>query len=351
MKQNNAVIPMSINVIAAIMVATVLYIAQDIAAPMTLAVVTGVIVAPLLDGLCRLGVPVGIGATLILFMTLALIVISIVAFEPVFWRFVDAIPAIRQEIREIVFEFRDTLRNIGNVNQEVQEALGGGGDGGGGEDDSAPVPTVTDAVLAAPVFLGQFLVFAGTFYFFMVNRLDVYSFLSRRLSKVGETELIKRRFRVAEHLVSRYFIAITTVNLALGFAVTAVMTALGMPLPYVWGLGAALLNYVLYLGPAAMVVMLLLGGLINFEGPMVAAPVAAYLTMNMIEAQFVTPAFVGRHVSLNPLIVFVALIFGLWFWGPIGGIVAIPVLVIGVAMSDDNLALHSKIAARANSDG
>lgn len=52
----------------------------------------------------------------------------------------------------------------------------------------------------------------------------------------------------------------------------------------------------------------------------------------------------GRHVRLNPLLVFVALVFGIWFWGPIGGIVAIPVLVIGVAMTDDKLETQARTA-------
>ncbi|SIT10553.1 Predicted PurR-regulated permease PerM [Roseivivax lentus] len=341
MKQKTGAFQVSVIVIAAILVAGVLYYASDIAAPMTLAVVTGIIAAPVLDAFCRLGLPVGVAASVILLLTLGVIATAVVAFEPVFWRFVDAIPAIRWEIREIVFEFRETLRSIGNVNEEMKEALGGG-NGDGSSDEGASVPSVTDALFAAPAVLGQVLIFAGTLYFFMVNRLEVYSFLARRLSAVGETELIKRRFRVAERLVSRYFVAITIVNFSLGIAVTAIMTALGMPLPYVWGLGAALLNYVLYLGPAVMVVVLLLGGLVHFEGLMVAAPPVLFMLVNLIEAQFVTPAFVGRHVRLNPLLVFMALVIGLWFWGPIGGIVAIPVLVIAVAMSDDSLEAQTR---------
>lgn len=287
MKQKTGAFQAAVIVIAGILVAGVLHFAADIAAPMTLAVVTGIIAAPVLDFLCRVGVPVGVGASIILLATIAIIVTAVVAFEPIFWRFVDAIPTIRLEIREIIWNFRETLNSIGNVNEEMQEAFGGGS-GEGDSNEGASVPSLTDAMLAAPAIIAQALIFAGTFYFFLVNRLEVYSFLARRLSAVGETELIKRRFRVAEKLVSRYFLAITIVNFALGFAVTAIMTALGMPLPYVWGLAAALLNYVLYLGPAVMVVVLLLGGLVNFEGLMVAAPAACFMVCNMIEAQFVT---------------------------------------------------------------
>ncbi|MHA7876876.1 AI-2E family transporter [Roseivivax sp.] len=344
MRQRKDGMATALVIVASILVAGVLYVSQDIAAPMTLAIITGIIFAPVMEAFDRMGLPKGLGAALILLFTLGALATAVVSLEPVFWRFVDAVPAIRREIEEIVFLFRDTLQSLGNVNEEVKEALGGGpgGASGGGEEEEAAVPSLTDALFAAPAVFTQFLIFAGTFYFFLVNRLSVYSFLAGRLSAAGEGETIKTRFRVAEYLVSRYFIAITIVNFGLGFATTAVMTALGMPLPYVWGFAVAIMNYVLYLGPALMVVLLLVAGLVNFEGIMVAAPAAAFLTLNMIEAQFVTPAFVGRHVKLNPLVVFLSLVFGLWFWGPIGGIVAIPVLVCGLAMADD------KIIARYN---
>jgi predicted PurR-regulated permease PerM len=32
-------------------------------------------------------------------------------------------------------------------------------------------------------------------------------------------------------------------------------------------------------------------------------------------------------MELNPLLVFLALILGIWLWGPLGGIVAIPVVL------------------------
>ena len=65
---------------------------------------------------------------------------------------------------------------------------------------------------------------------------------------------------------------------------------------------------------------------------MVVVPPAIFLGLNIVESQVVTPSFVGKHTSINPLLVFVSLLFWLWFWGPVGGIIAIPVLLIIVTM-------------------
>ena len=41
---------------------------------------------------------------------------------------------------------------------------------------------------------------------------------------------------------------------------------------------------------------------------------------------------VGRTTTLNPFVVFLTLTFWLWIWGPIGGFIAIPALLIVLAI-------------------
>ena len=301
--------------------------------------ITGVILSPVMDGARRVGLPAGAGALLIFAVTIAAIAALVFACEPLVWRVTEQLPHIRWELRSILNDFQDLIRGIDDAKEEMSQALGaaegaakGEGEGEGGID---ALPSISDALFLAPAIMAQMLIFAGTFYFFLLTRLEIYGVLSRRLGAVGEAGRILQRFRTAEYLVSRYFAAISLVNAGLGLALAGYLSLIGLPLPLVWGAAAFLLNYVLYVGPGAIALGLLLSGLINFNGVMVVVPMVGYLTLNMIEAQFVTPTLVGRHVALNPLLVFLSLIFGLWFWGPIGGIVAIPVLVIVVAMLDD----------------
>ncbi len=325
---------------------TALQFAQDIAAPMTLAVVVGVIVAPLMDFFHRLKVPVGYAATIILMLTLAALGLLILALEPLLWRVMDEIPRIRFELQSLVFELRGMMRGLDDMSAEMEKALGGGEAAEGEEKTTeSALPSVSDALFLAPVILGQVLVFAGTFYFFLLTRLEVYSALAKRIGGVAQSSVYQQRFKTAESLVSRYFVTISFINFGLGLAVTGVLMLIGLPLAWVWGMAAFLLNYVLYVGPALMVSGLLLSGLIHFDGLMVGAPVFGYICLNMTEAQFVTPSLVGKHVSLNPLLVFVSLVFGLWFWGPIGGIVSIPVMVIAAALLDDSVVRRGAAAA------
>ena len=124
---------------------------------------------------------------------------------------------------------------------------------------------------------------------------------------------------------------------------------LGVPGAILWGVVGFLLNFVVYLGPAVFTVALLFAGIAAFDGWLALAPAAGFVMLNTLEGQFVTPALVGRNMELNPLLVFLALVFGIWLWGPIGGIVAIP-LLLWVLVLNDCLTPQAAAAAAANAE-
>jgi predicted PurR-regulated permease PerM len=96
---------------------------------------------------------------------------------------------------------------------------------------------------------------------------------------------------------------------------------------------AALLNYVPYVGPAVMVLALFGIGLVTFPslGQAFIAPIG-FIAVTTLEGHFVTPTIVGRRLTLNPLLVFLALAFWTWLWGPIGAFLAVPLSIIGLVI-------------------
>ena len=70
-------------------------------------------------------------------------------------------------------------------------------------------------------------------------------------------------------------------------------------------------------------------GMLRMFGLFALLPVLALYARDFPD---VTPLLIGRHLDVNPLLVFLALIFFLWMWGPIGGVVAIPLLVWTLAV-------------------
>ena len=47
-----------------------------------------------------------------------------------------------------------------------------------------------------------------------------------------------------------------------------------------------------------------------------------------------TPTIIGRRLSLNALAVFIALAFWTWLWGPMGGFLSSPLLIVALIVKD-----------------
>jgi PAS domain-containing protein len=67
----------------------------------------------------------------------------------------------------------------------------------------------------------------------------------------------------------------------------------------------------------------------------------AYLAIQMIEANLVTPTIVGRRLELSPVAILVFLALSTWMWGVIGAIIGVPVLVVIKVFCDNFPALSS----------
>ena len=137
-----------------------------------------------------------------------------------------------------------------------------------------------------------------------------------------------RTIEAVRSQVGRYYATIAMINLGLGLATTLLMRALGMPDSILCGVLAGLLNFIPYLGSATTLVVVSLVAFASFDSiGRVVAVAASYLGLATIEGQIIQPVFVGRRLALDPIIAFLALWFGGWFWGIAGIIIAIPALV------------------------
>src|SRR5690606_35540733 len=116
-------------------------------------------------------------------------------------------------------------------------------------------------------------------------------------------------------------------NAGLGVATGLAMAALGVPNPALWGVLAAINNFVPYLGSLATAIVLAIVAAVTFEslGAIVAPPLV-FLALTTIEGQFLTPMLLGRRLTLNPVVIFLALLVWGWLWGIPGVLMAVPLL-------------------------
>jgi predicted PurR-regulated permease PerM len=136
-----------------------------------------------------------------------------------------------------------------------------------------------------------------------------------------------------EKNLAGYLLVVTIINAALGVIVAFGALLLSLPNPAIFGLCAALLNYVPYVGPAVMVVVLFSVGLVTFPslGHALLAPIG-FIALTTAEGHFITPTIIGRRMTLNPLLIFLALAFWTWLWGPVGTFLAAPLSIVGLVI-------------------
>lgn len=306
-----------------------LSIAEDIVAPFVLAMVAGVVLSPLSDLVERWGMRPVVGALLCLFVTLLLLGTIAAALQPMIYRLVDEAPKIWSDMQDAIQIFHRLLNGFSDLTDGISEALTPPAEAQSGGSDAMDMamPSLADALLYAPSVAAQMLIFIGALFFFLLTRVQIYDWAARRLSEPSKRAETANRLRDAERLVARYFLAITLINAAEAVIVTIALQLIGLPGAPLWGLVVFLLNYLLYIGPAILTVALVFAGVASFDGTYTLLPAIAYVAINAIEGQFVTPALIGKHTEVNPLLVFLSLVFGMWLWGPVGGIVAIPLLL------------------------
>jgi predicted PurR-regulated permease PerM len=95
-----------------------------------------------------------------------------------------------------------------------------------------------------------------------------------------------------------------------------------------WGILVAVFNFVPYFGPGAGVFLLASVGLLTFDTLWKGLlPPVWYLLLHLLEANLITPVLLGRRFTLNPVVIFVSLIFWTWLWGVPGALLSVPILV------------------------
>jgi predicted PurR-regulated permease PerM len=306
-----------------------LYFAKDFFMPVILAFLLTLTLTPIVRFFRKRGVPSALSASLLVIgFGLGIALLGYMVSGPVVALLDDA-PRIGFELRQRLADIRAPLDRVLEASKQVD-----------GVASSAEQPGVQHVVVEQPgvltraannlasvgttagitLILALFLLASGTlFYEKIVQSFPLMSDKKRALRVVYDVE----------REISRYLLTIALINCGLGVIVGLGLWAIGMPDPLVWGVAAALLNFLPYIGALTGIVTVGVVSLVSFQsfGYALLAPLF-YLACTVLEGQFLTPMIVGRRLELNSVSIFIALAFWTWLWGPIGSLIAVPLLVV-----------------------
>ena len=304
-----------------------LYFAREFFLPVILAVLLDFLLSPLIRGLKRARIPEPLGAAIVILALLGTAGVAVYGLIDPAKEWAAKLPASMREAEDRLRALRTPVEQVSKTAEQVEQATK--------VNDEAKTPEVvvrgpslTERLFGTTQTLVAGFVEVIILLYFLLAAGDL--FLQKLIKVLPQFRDKKKAVSIAretEASISTYLVTVTLVNLTLGLAVAGVMYLLGMPNPLLWGALAALVEFVPYLGATALVAVLSLAGLVTFEqiGHALLVP-AAYLGVNILQSQFISPLILGRRLTLNPVAIFVGLVFWWWIWGVPGAFIAVPLL-------------------------
>lgn len=319
-------------VLVSLSVLYTLSLGKQLLIPMALAFLLSLVLAPAVRWLEQLHLPRPVGAGIIVLIMLALFSYGMSGSITPIGNWIEHAPGVLRQLERKIYPIKKTVEEVSKTAEQVDRMT---------SMDSKPSVQIRDISLREVLYTNARGLISGTLlaifllYFLLSWGQIVLLRIARLLRERGTRHHFLALSAVLEGEVSKYLATITLINFCLGVAVAAVLFILGMPNPLLWGGLAALLNFIPYLG--SLITALLLGAtaLLAFNGLAVPAlVVASFIGLTILEGQIVTPLILGRRLALNPLVVFLSVVFWFWLWGVLGALMAVPMLITAKLIGD-----------------
>ena len=329
-----------------------LYFAKSLLMPILVAMLFSLLLSPLVSLLKRLYIPRSLSAILLIAMIGGPMTLLSIELAGPAQKWMEQLPKLSAQLTEELDNIShaisaDPAAEISKVALPVKEKSSGFFTWFTSDDDEPVVveekknnsalsvrvtqggiDIIISILVATPMALAQFTTFLILVIFLLIFGPGLYASYLDILPLEASNRRSATLIGKLQKELSRYIVTVTIINAGLGITIAGVFWMMGINDALLWGALVGLLNFAPYLGSIMALIILSLAGITQY-GMEVAAlvPVAVYFGINMLEAQFITPTVLGRHMQLNPLILILWLLVWGWLWGAVGVLVAVPLLV------------------------
>ena len=203
-----------------------------------------------------------------------------------------------------------------------------------------PSFNVRDYLLSGTVGLlsamGQFTLVAFLTYFALCSG-DTFR---RKLIKITGSSLQKKKVTVhvlddITRNIERYLLVQILVSAIVGVATGLAFWAVGMENAAVWGIIAAVTNLIPYIGSVIVLAAAGLVAFLQFNSLQMGIVVAGMsLGIHTVIGNLLMPWLTSRTSRMNPVAVFVGVIFWGWLWGIWGLLLGIPITMVIKSICD-----------------
>jgi predicted PurR-regulated permease PerM len=143
---------------------------------------------------------------------------------------------------------------------------------------------------------------------------------SRRLGEIFEM------IRNINRQITQYFIVKTLISVGTGALTGLACAILGIKFAALWGFLAFLLNYIPYVGSIVAVILPILLSILQF--PHSFKPFATggvLIGIQLFMGNYLDPEMMGNRFNLSPIVIIFSLFFWGYVWGIVGTFLAVPI--------------------------
>ena len=341
----------TLTVIAVLAVILVLQYAQSVLIPIVLAVLISYVLGPMVDALEKRGISRWIGAASVIVLLCAALGYSGYKLAPQIVSVVDDVPGAARRLLERTRVARSSddagaIEKMQRAATEIDKAAAAASDPAPTQRGVQRVQVVEPAFRAteylwaggrnALVFLGQFAMVLFLVFFLLVTG-DLFK---RKLVKIAGPTLTKKKITVQimddiNKQISGFLRVQVLTSSLVGVLTGLTLWGFGLRQYIIWGVLAGIFNSIPYLGPIIVTAGLGVVAFMQFDDLLITGYICgATFAITCLEGWLLTPALMSRAAQMNPVAIFVGLLFWSWVWGVWGTILAVPMMMTVKAICD-----------------
>ncbi len=341
----------SLALITVLAVIFVLHWARAIFIPLMLGVMISYALSPPVNLMQKWRIPRAIGAAVLLLGILGGTGSLVYSLSDDAIKLIESLPEAAQKIRLAGLKERGTsesaMKNMQKAATQLERAA---------SETVTPAPAaprgVTRVQIEKPKLNVQEYLWMGTISAFgFAGQLTMVLFLAyfmlvsgdtfrRKLVKISGPTLSKKKItlRVLDEItdqIQRYLLVQIFTSVLVGVVTWLAFLWIGLEHAAIWGITAGIFNTVPYLGPVIVSGGTALVAFLQFGTIAMALLVAGIsLVITSLEGYLLTPWLIGRASRMNPVVVFVGVLFWGWLWGVWGLLLGVPIIMIIKAACD-----------------
>jgi predicted PurR-regulated permease PerM len=340
---------LALSVIAVLASVAMLRYAQPLLLPVVLAILVSYVLAPAVTSMEKHGVPRVLGSIAAIGLLCATLGLGLYTLTDEAMSVVESVPTAAARLTERLQARRNergALEKVQTAAREIEQAAEKA------SEPSASGRGVQRVQIVEPAFAARDYLRAGWsglvalasqlamvlfLVFFLLLSGDLFK---RKIVKIAGPTLAEKKISVQimediNRQISRFLLVQVVTSVIVAVATSVVLWWFGLENYLLWGLIAGLFNSIPYLGPVAVTGGLALVTFMQFDDLTRTAYVAgATLAITSIEGWVLTPALMGRAARMNPVAIFIGLLFWSWAWGVWGTILAVPLMMVMKATCD-----------------